>query len=50
MDQSYLVGPNIVFDSKRPQDDYQTHPLHLELVEKVFKPNCRKVVVYDFED
>jgi len=49
VDQSYQVGLNIVFDSKRSQDDYQTHPLHLEFVEKIFKPNCRKVVVYDFE-
>jgi hypothetical protein len=49
VDQSYQVGLNIVFDSKRSQDDYQTHPLHLEFVEKVFKPNCRKAVVYDFE-
>jgi len=25
------------------------HPLHLEFVEKVFRPVCKKVVVYDFE-
>ena len=49
VDQSYQVGLNIVFDSKQSQDDYQTHPLHLEFVEKVFTPNCRKVVVYDFQ-
>jgi hypothetical protein len=24
------------------------HPQHLEFVERVFKPNCIKVVVYDF--
>jgi len=49
VDQSYQVGLNIVFDRRQSQDDYQTHPQHLEFVEKVFKPNCRKVVVYDFE-
>jgi hypothetical protein len=49
VDQSYQVGLNIVFDNKKSQDDYQSHRLHLEFVEKVFKPNCRKVVVYDFE-
>ncbi len=49
VDQSYQVALNVVFSSKQAQDDYQTHPLHLEFVEKVFKPACRKVVVYDFE-
>ena len=49
VDQSYQVALNVVFDSKQAQDDYQVHPLHLEFVEKVFKPVCKKVVVYDFE-
>ena len=49
VDQSYQVALNVVFDSKKSQDDYQVHPLHLEFVEKVFKPICKKVVVYDFE-
>ncbi|MBI5384897.1 MAG: Dabb family protein [Verrucomicrobia bacterium] len=49
VDQSYHVALNIQFPDKKSQDDYQTHPLHLEFVEKVFKPNCVKVVVYDFE-
>ena len=49
VDQSYQVALNVVFDSKQAQDEYQVHPLHLEFVEKVFKPNCQKVVVYDFE-
>ncbi len=49
VDQSYQVALNVVFDSKQAQDDYQAHPRHLEFVEKVFKPNCKKVVVYDFE-
>jgi hypothetical protein len=49
VDQSYQVALNVVFESKQAQDGYQVHPLHLEFVEKVFKPNCRRVVVYDFQ-
>ncbi len=49
VDQSYQVGLNIVFRDKESQDKYQEHPLHIEFVEKVFKPNCEKVVVYDFQ-
>ena len=49
VDQTYQVALNVVFDSKQAQDEYQVHPLHLDFVEKVFKPNCQKVVVYDFE-
>jgi stress responsive alpha/beta barrel protein len=49
VDQSYQVALNIQFESKEAQDEYQVHPLHLEFVEKVFKPNCHRVVVYDFE-
>lgn len=49
VDQSYQVALNIQFDSKQAQDEYQVHPLHLEFVEKVFKPNCHRVMVYDFE-
>src|SRR5581483_4129446 len=49
VDQSYQVALNLVFPSKQAQDEYQTHPMHVEFVEKVFKPRCKKVVVYDFE-
>lgn len=49
VDQSYQVALNLIFPDKQTQDDYQVHPLHLEFVEKVFKPNCARVVVYDFE-
>ena len=50
VDQSYQVALNMQFASKQIQDEYQVHPLHVEFVEKVFKPNCHRVVVYDFED
>jgi hypothetical protein len=48
VDQSYQVALNIVFLDKQAQDTYQTHPLHVEFVEKAFKPNCARCVVYDF--
>jgi hypothetical protein len=48
VDQSYAVALNITFTDQQAQDAYQTHPLHVEFVEKVFKPNCVKCVVYDF--
>ena len=49
VDQSYQAALNIVFTDKQAQDAYQDHPVHLEFVEKAFKPNCVKVVIYDFE-
>jgi hypothetical protein len=49
VDQTYQIALNITFPDKQAQDAYQTHPQHLEFVERVFKPNCMKVVVYDFE-
>ena len=49
VDQTYQVALNLVFPDKEAQDDYQVHPLHIEFVDKAFKPNCVKVVVYDFE-
>lgn len=49
VDQSYQVALNLTFDTKQQQDDYQVHPLHIDFVEKAFKPNCVRVVVYDFE-
>jgi hypothetical protein len=49
VDQSYQVALNVQFASKQAQDDYQVHPLHLEFVEKVLKPNLLKALVYDFE-
>ncbi|MCX7006758.1 MAG: Dabb family protein [Kiritimatiellaeota bacterium] len=48
VEQSYQVALNILFADKAAQDAYQAHPLHLEFVEKAFKPNCAKCVVFDF--
>jgi len=49
VDQSYQVALNLIFEDRAMQDAYQTHPLHVEFVEKVFKTCCERVVVYDFE-
>jgi hypothetical protein len=49
VEQSYQVALNLIFDTKQQQDDYQVHPLHVEFVEKVFKPCCARAVIYDFE-
>lgn len=49
VDQSYQVALNLQFENKQQEDAYQLHPLHLEFVEKAFKPNCTRVVIYDFE-
>lgn len=49
VDQTYQVALNLIFETKADEDAYQVHPLHIEFVEKAFKPNCQKVVIYDFE-
>ncbi len=48
IDQSYQVALNLVFADKQAQDNYQVHPSHVEFVEKIFKPLCHKLVIYDF--
>ncbi|MGY8672695.1 MAG: Dabb family protein [Verrucomicrobiia bacterium] len=47
VDQSYQVALNLLFPDQAAQDVYQDHPLHIEFVEKVFKANCERVVIYD---
>lgn len=49
VDQTYQVALNLIFPDKATQDAYQVHPRHLEFVEKVFKPTCDRVLIYDFE-
>jgi hypothetical protein len=48
VDQSYQVALNLTFEDKAAEAAYQVHPLHIEFVEKVFKPNCLRATVYDF--
>lgn len=49
VDQSYQVALNLIFTSQQAEQEYQTHPQHLEFVEHCVKPLVKKVVVYDFE-
>jgi len=49
VDQSYQVALNLTFESKEQEAAYQVHPLHLDFVEKSFKPNCQRAVIYDFQ-
>jgi hypothetical protein len=48
VDQSYQVALNLVFRDKQSQDEYQTHPQHVEFVEKFCRRLVKRVVVYDF--
>ena len=50
VDQSYQVALNLTLKDKDAESAYQVHPQHLEFVEKAFKPNCIKVLIYDFAD
>ena len=47
--QSYQVAVNIIFADRQAEQAYQSHPQHLEFVEKYVKRLVKKVVVYDFE-
>jgi len=49
VEQSYQVALNLIFPSQKAQDDYQSHPQHIEYVEKYVKRLVKKIVVYDFE-
>ena len=49
VEQSYQVALNLIFQNKRAEQTYQTHPQHVEFVEKYVKPLVKKLVVYDFE-
>ena len=48
VDQSYQVGLTLVFKTKADHDVYQVHPQHFEFVDKVFRPTCQKVRIFDF--
>jgi hypothetical protein len=46
--QEYQVGLNLVVADKAAEQAYQVHPLHLEFIDKVYKPCCLKAVIFDF--
>jgi hypothetical protein len=49
VEQSYQVALNLIFPDKPAEQAYQTHPRHIEFVEKYVRRLVKKVVVYDFE-
>ena len=49
VEQSYQVALNVAFPDKKAEQEYQSHPLHLEFVAQCVKPLVKKVLVYDFE-
>lgn len=49
VEQSYQVALNVIFPDKKAEQDYQSHPLHLEFIAQCVKPLVKKVLVYDFE-
>ena len=49
VDQSYQLALNLIFTNKQAEQAYQTHPKHVEFVEKHVRRLVKKVVIYDFE-
>lgn len=49
VDQTYQVALNMVFADKHAEHDYQSHPQHIEFVEKYVRHLMKQVVIYDFE-
>jgi hypothetical protein len=47
VDNTYAVGLLTAFPDKAGHDAYQTHPLHLQFIERN-KANWKRVQVYDF--
>ncbi len=48
VDDSFAVAISMTFADQAAADAYQTHPIHDEFVERHFKPNVKRFVVYDF--
>ncbi len=48
VDDSFAVGISMTFPSQKEADSYQTHPIHVEFLEKAVKPYVKRLVVYDW--
>lgn len=48
VEQTFQVGLNLIFPDRKAHDNYQTHPAHVEFVDKFVKKLVKKVVIYDF--
>jgi len=49
VEKSYQVGLNVVFIDKQAYEAYEKHQSHIDYLEKVFKPNGDKILIYDFQ-
>jgi len=49
VEQSYQMALNLIFPNRQAEQAYQTHPQHVEFVERSVKRLVKKLVVYDFE-
>ena len=47
VDNSYHIGLLVMFADSAAHDVYQTHPLHLQFIERN-KANWQRVQIYDF--
>ena len=47
VDDSFDVGITMTFSDKTALDNYLTHPEHLSRVNRVFRPLCERILVYD---
>ncbi len=48
VDDSFSFAISMSFADQAAADAYQTHPIHLEFIEKVVRPHVKRVLVYDF--
>lgn len=48
VDESYAVALSMDFENQAAADTYQTHPKHVEFVEKYVKPYAKRTLIYDF--
>jgi len=45
-DREFDVSLNVIFESRKAHDAYQTHPKHVQFIEET-KPTWKKVRVFD---
>lgn len=48
VDDSFAVALSMDFVDQAAANAYQTHPKHVEFVEKYVKPYAKRTLVYDF--
>jgi hypothetical protein len=48
VDDSFSVALSMTFKNEAAANVYQTHPLHLEFLEKCYRPYVKRSVIYDW--